>query len=322
MSDSDLSDSDLSDIDVNEIINHAEEKYTMMVDEIETNEFNCEEELVVIDRRREDSDVIEFQKTGDLKTLEEVYKNRIPTIRSWANKHYYPGLVQSADDLFEDFSIAFIKAAGTYKKEKGAFNTWLWCILENRLKNIKSSKYAKKRISEFYEGPLSGMVLSLDYSYSDSDGTEVTLKDIIAKNPHDHRGDEIMEDAVFGETVNILSKGNKIFEEALKKIGEGNSVASLIKSYKTKKSFVIITPAQATKFRKNRCMKQVAEVLEKKKIGCEFKLLNYEVVGTRLYYTIEMKRSPEADLIMKTIRDLRKNKEYYLKQIRGKKVKR
>jgi len=63
---------------------------------------------VAIDRYQEDSAVEQFQKTGDLKILEEVYRARIPTIRSWANKHYYPGLTFSVEDLFEDLSHMFI----------------------------------------------------------------------------------------------------------------------------------------------------------------------------------------------------------------------
>ena len=285
--------------------------------EIVNSKYIEDDSIIVIDRVKENEDVIRFQETGDLNILEEIYKNRIPTIRSWANKHYYPGLIGSVDDLVEELSVVFVKAAQKYKKERGSFNTCLWTFFLNRLKNIKSSKYAKKRVSAHYDGPLSGMLLSLDYSYNDSDGAEVTLKDIIPSNPYDHHGEEVTADTVFEETVSILSKGNSVFEEALRKIGEGNSVASLLKAYKSKKGYIKVTPAQATKFRKNRCTQMVTDLIEKKKVCEAFKLVGYDVVGTRLYYEVELKKSPEADIIMKTIRELRQNKDSYLKRIRG-----
>lgn len=309
------------EIDVDKLIEQIEEND--MVSEtadgmtMEKYIYDFDDQPVVIDRDQENSDVETFQKTGDLDILERVYKNRIPTLKGWAIKHYYPGLTSSVEDLFEELSVVFVKAAKTYNGDKGQFNTWLWTLLINRLKNIKNSKHAKKRISEHYDGPLSGMLLSLDYSYSDCDGAEVTLKDIIASNPSDHHGDTVTEETSFEETVRILAKDNEVFEDALRKIGEGNSVASLVRDYKRRKGYIKVTPAEATRFRKNKCKRMVADLLANKKVCQTFKLIGYEVVGTKLYYEIEMKKSPEADLVMKTIRDLRNNKDVYIRQIRG-----
>ena len=279
--------------------------------------------LTVIDRAQENKDVTRFQENGDLELLGEIYKARIPTLKMWAHQHYYPGLIASIEDLFEELSVVFIKAAHHYNSDRGTFNTCLYTFLLNRLKNIKNSKHAKKRISEHYDGPLSGMILSLDYTYGDSEGTEITLKDVIPNDPHDKTGEEIIQDTCLEETINVLSKGDATLVDALRKIGEGNSVASLVKSYKRKTGYVKLSPADATKFRKRKCNRQVSDIISEKKFGLTdskeagFSMIEYIISGTRCYYEIEMKRSKESDMIMKLIRDLRKNKDYYMKHLHG-----
>lgn len=286
--------------------------------EVNTKEEKVREDFdtVVIDRDQEDAAVEHFQKTGDLKSLEQVYKQRIPTIRSWANKHYYPGLTFSVEDLFEDLSVVFVKAAERYDRQRGPFNNCLYIFFENRLKNIKNSRHAKKRLPEDYEGPAIGMVLSLDYAYNASDGSEVTLKDVIpANNPTET--DYVLNNTYMDETLNILSRNNPQFREFLGKIGEGNSLVSLIREYKTRKGTVKISKSQAEQFGTRKCSRMVADLIRAEVDG-DFKLVGYEVEGTsRLRYEIELKKTKETDQFMRSLRELRKNKEFYQRKLQG-----
>lgn len=271
---------------------------------------------IIIDRDKEDNDVTEFQKTGNLDILERVYKNRIPTLKSWANKNYYPGLTSSVEDLFEDLSVVFVNAAQKYNKKKGAFNSWLFTLLVNRLKNLHSSKYAKKRISEEYDGPLNGMVLSLDFSYNDSDGSDLTLKDIIP-------GKTDTEDSLdFRDSISFLSRNEPLIKEFFKKICDGNSLASLLKEYKIRNGSIDLSKNKSDfkklSLRKNK--KLATEIIKSHNIGGDFKLLEYELSddgSNNLKYKIEMRKTKETDYIVKFIRDLKKHKQYYMSKING-----
>lgn len=283
-----------------------------------TKEDKISKITVCIDRDQEDKAVVEFQKTGNLKVLEEVYKNRVPTLKSWAHKHYYPGLTFSVDDLFEDLSVVFVKAAEKYKHVRGPFNNCLWSFIENRLKNIKNSRHAKKRLPEDYEGPAIGMVLSLDYAYSTGEGAEVTLKDIIpAASPTGT--DYVMANTYMDETLNILSRNDPDFRAFLSKIGEGNSLVSLIREYKTRQGMIKLSPDQAKRFGARKCSKMVSDLLKQKNIAeGDFKLLGYSVVGKgNLKYEIELKKTKETDIILRSLRELRKNKDIYQKKLEG-----
>jgi hypothetical protein len=273
-------------------------------------------EIVVIDRDQEDASVEQFQKTGDLKILEEVYTQRIPTIKSWANKHYYPGLTYSVEDLFEDLSVVFVKAAEKYDKSRGTFNTCLFTFLLNRLKNIKNSKHAKKRLPEEYEGPAIGMVLSLDYPYNTSDGSEVTLKDVIPANEPTET-DYVLTNTYMEETLNVLSHNNSDFKSFLSRIGEGNSLVSLIREYKTRKGTIKVSKSQAKRFGSRKCNRMVSNLI-KTEVDADFTLLGYEVEGTsRLRYEVELKKTEETDQFMRSLREIRKNKDTYKRRLEG-----
>jgi hypothetical protein len=273
-----------------------------------------EKDIVVIDRDQEDAAIEQFQKTGDLKILEEVYKQRISTIRSWANKHYYPGLTYSVDDLFEDLSVVFVKAAEKYDKSRGPFNTCLFTFLLNRLKNIKHSKHAKKRLPEEYEGPAIGMILSLDYPYNANDGSEVTLKDVIPANDPTET-DYVLANTYMEETLNVLSQNDPAFRDFLVRLGEGSSLISLIREYKTRKGIVKISKSQAERFSSRKCNRMVSDLIRDKVDG-DFTLLGYEVEGTnRLKYKVELKKTKETDRFIKSLKELRNNKEVYKKRL-------
>lgn len=206
-------------------------------DEDDTEEINeligCGKEIkqenkkIVIDRDQENKDVAEFQKTGNKDLLEKVYLARIPTIKFWAKKHYYPGLTLSEDDLFGELSIVFVKATKHYKITKGSFNTCLYTFFLNRLKNIKSSIHAKKRVSEEYNGPASAMVLSIDYEYVDKSGAEVSLKDVIpSKDPNPYTLKS------YDDILDLMSNGDVLVKNFLNKVGQGESISTLLKEVK------------------------------------------------------------------------------------------
>jgi hypothetical protein len=269
--------------------------------------------FVEIDRKKEDEAIVEFQKTGDVSILEDVYKLRIPTIRHWANQHYYPGLTCSVEDLFEEFSVVFVKAAEKYNKSRGAFNTCLYTFFLNRVKNIKHSQHAKKRISQEYKGAMSGMMLSLDYSYGGDNESEITLKDIVASEKSDDK--DSISSIYLEDTINALSKGDNVLKKFLKKISDGESISSVIKKYKTKYGTIKISKDQAKKFSSRRCKRMVSEII-KSEINQEFTLLDYRIEGTsNLKYKVELKKTKETDYFMKSIREIRRNKEIYIKQI-------
>lgn len=268
----------------------------------------------IIDREQEDRAVLEFQKTGDINILEEVYQKRIPTLKSWAHKHYYPGLTFSVEDLFEDLTLVFMKAAEKYDKNRGNFNTCLFTFLLNRLKNIKSSKYAKKRISAEYEGPLNGMILSLDYNYasnSSNENSEITLRDMIpcTESP-------TWAKTSIDETLEILSKKDNSFKDFLKKIGDGHSLVSVLREYRTIKNKINISLKQAKNLEKKPCVKTISDLI-KSEIDQDFKLLSHKIKNNQLIYEIELNRTKQTDAFIKSLREIRKNKDYYRKKIEG-----
>jgi hypothetical protein len=273
---------------------------------------------VIIDRDEEDRDVAIFQDTGDMKLLEKLYRNRIPTLKSWANKHYYPGLTSSVEDLFEELSFVFVKAAQKYERKRGNFNNCLFTFLLNRLKNLKSSKHAKKRVSDKYDGPISGMILSLDYCYNDKDGSQITLKDILS-NPETMDKSYIHRNASFEETINVLSANNPQFKDFLVKVSQGGSLTSLIKEYKTKHGKIKVDSKQAKILSKRKSKKTVYEIIKSNDtFSEEFKVVNYSLdKACHLTYEIELKNTKETDNIMRSLRELKKNKDIYIDKIRG-----
>jgi hypothetical protein len=268
---------------------------------------------VVIDRGQEDKDVVLYQETKNKDLLGKLYLNRIPTLQFWANKNFYPGLTTSVEDLFGDLSIVFIKAVSKYNKNRGSFNTCLFTFLLNRIKNMKNSQHAKKRVSEEYNGPLSGMVLSLDFSYDDKEGAEVTLKDII---PEDER---ISEDNInFNEMVNILSKNDPTLKDFFLRVGEGHSLAYLLKQSKFKTGELHIDLSQYDLLKARRNKNLVKKILKDKGIfDADFTLVNYTLGCLKISYTVELKKTKEFMAISKAIREIRSHKEYYISKLKG-----
>jgi len=270
-------------------------------------------EPIYIDKEKENKEVKRFQMTGDIQILERVYEKRIPTLWKWTSNHYIPGLTCcSREDLFAEFTLVFVKAAHEYQIKRGTFNTCLFTFLLNRIKNIKSSRYAKKRRAKDYDGPLSGMVLSLDYSYSNKEGSDVSLKDIIpdekeiAKHP--------ATNLLLEETLDMLSQKNHDIKEFFRKLSDGNSLTTLIKEYRIRTGSLKLTRPQVKLLSgKRRCVNIVSNLIKKKGgVKESFSIVDYEVKRTLLHYRIEMEKTNEVDFILKTIRKLRNNRHEYL----------
>ena len=276
--------------------------------DINNNWFTAEERSIFIevDRIQENKDVDIFQKTHDNVLFEKIYNARIPTLQIWARKNQ--SLSDSKEDMFCEFSVCFRKAVVTYKKGKGSFNTWLFKLLQNHKNNMHTSRKAKKRMPEGFDPNTMGkFMLSLDYSY-DKNGSENTLKDrlaneLIAK-------EEIIDQMIISETVDIMSGKNPVIAGFLKRLSDGNTIASLLKEYKTKKGEIHISKKDYVKLNRKKKQKKIVSELIKNNtsIQDEFMVLDYNLSElNKLNYTIEMKKTKETDLFMRTIRKLRKN---------------
>jgi len=280
--------------------------------------FSRYNEVIHINREEENADIEKFQKTGDYSILDKIYKNRIPTLKSWASKNYYPGLELTIDDFMEELSIVFVKAASKYKRDKGSFNTCLYTYLTNRIKNMKNSTHAKKRRPKDYEGPLSGIVLSLDHEYeNDKSGNETTLKDILAsKSSVDV--DSTYKEMNFNETLGILSNGNPILKSIFVKIGEGNSLSSIIQASKIKTGSFFISENEMNTIAKHgeTAVKELIQEIED--IEDEFLVSDFNVQEDSLIeYTIEFEKTEESEMIKDAIKRLRKEKDSIIREIRG-----
>jgi len=275
-----------------------------------------EREAFKIDRNKEDKDVVRFQKTGDVKIFERIYEERVPTLKVWARKYYY--LSDDSDDMYGELTYYFSKAVLKYNKSRGSFNTCLYTFFQNCIRNLRNSKLAKKRRpinSDPYK--VSNHTLSLDYNYNTKDGDESTLKDILA--------DEMVTNAEASyniqlvESINLLSKNDPAASGFLKKLSNGITLSSLIKELKIKKGRLKISKIQAKKLsQKKRCNRIVSNIIQDNTGLNRFLVVDYKITpSNRLYYTIELDKTYESDLMMKLIRRLRRNKEFVLNKLQG-----
>ena len=266
---------------------------------------------IVIDRNQEDADVLEYQKTGDMDLLTKIYRNRIPTLKAWSQKHFYPGLCSSIDDLFSELSIVLVKAVESYKTKYGvAFNTCLFRFLLNRVKNIKSSVHAKKRKSDEYTGPASGMVLSLNYAYGDSD-SELQLQDVISSGRPEDIPSHGLDDLLTNWAGN-----NCLVKDFLYKVSNGDSVTALIRDAKRKEGELPITPVQHQLLEKRRNKYMVKKMLvDNQRYDQKFQVLDYELGDDSVKYCVELRHTPESDLLTKTVKHLRENKDMLAPQL-------
>ena len=272
-------------------------------------------EEIEIDRKLENRDVDLYQKTHDVDILERVFKNRIPTLKFWAKKHYFPGLAPSIEDFYGELVIVFVKAIEGYSIERGAFNTCLYTFLLNRIKNIKSGKYTKKRRPDSYDGPISGIMLSLNMNYDEKGGKTITLEEKI-ENEDSQDYKKNMDSIYFDESLKILSNGDETLTDMLKKIGNGQSINSVLKEYKTKNGEIHVDQETAIMIKDKRRRSILSKKIEEMHKINNFKLMDYCIEGTRVKYVIEFSKTKESLMLSKTLRHIRKNKNTYSNLLR------
>ena len=263
-----------------------------------------------VNRKEENALINEYQQTGDLSILEKVYEKRIPTLANWSLRYYYPGLELSIDDFMEELSIVFMKAANKYNIEKGSFNTCLYTYLTNRIKNMKNSTHAKKRRPENYDGPISGVLLSLDHPYSSDSESEKTLKDFLeAKEGSDHT--RYFKETNFHDTINLLSNGDTLLKDVFVRLGEGSTLSSIIKDYKTEKGHIKVCV-------NNISVDDLKEILidKSKVLNEKFVIVDYKILSDRVSYTLEYDDTEETKMIKRSIKKLRNNKADYISKIK------
>ena len=277
----------------------------------------------------ENEAVMEFQKSGDLRILETIYLNRIPTLNYWARKNRHLDN-NSFQDIKGELTRIFLKAVKQYKSKRNTkidgksetaktdFNTYLYTSFNYALCNIYNRKKAKKRTPYPSENTkLANMLLSLDYVYGHSDDGGFTLKDIIADKATGKDG-KVTAQMQIEEMLDVLSHDcPDVTKNFLRQISEGRSISSLLKEYKVREGKVKTTTKIIKKINNSRrpCVRIVANLIAEE-VPERFKLVDFYTNGCDVYYTIEMHKTKETDVILSRIRKLKKNKDFYLDKIK------
>lgn len=265
-----------------------------------------------IDRVKEDEAVVRYQQTGDVSTIERLYEDRVPSLQFWTS-HFYYLMDNSKDDMFGEFRRQFMRAIIYYDKKRGHFNTCLYTFIRNCIINLIVSKHAKKRCPEGVDFDFNqGFVTSLNKKYDSKNGDGNTLLDVISNQLEDcNKAPDKMS---FNETLNILSNNDSKVKGFLKKIGDGFTLAKLIKECKTVTGSLHVKKNQYENIKSKKGI--INLIKTNNNILAPFKLLDYEICEpTKINYRIEMRKSKEADLFLKTIRKLRKNSGWYMSSI-------
>lgn len=279
-------------------------------------------------KEEENKAVMKFQRSGDLKILEQIYLNRVPTLNYWARKNRHLDN-NSINDIKSELIRIFLKAVKQYKakritKGKGKiksktaktdFNTYLYTSFNYALCNIYNRRKAKKRTSFASEhNKLANMLLSLDYVYGHTEDGGFTLKDIM----HDENADNASDRMQINEILNILSQNcPSCTKDFLRQVSEGRTVSALIKEYKLREGKIKASSKIIKQINNSRrpCTKIVTTML-KETISEKFRLTKFYTKGAYIHYTIEMHKTDETDAILSRIRKLKKNKDFYLDKIK------
>ena len=273
---------------------------------------------VAIDRDQENRDVDLYNRTKDDKVLEKVFQNRVPTLKYWAAKHYFPGLSLSLEDFYGELVIVFMKTVKGFQYGRGSFNTCLYTFLLNRIKNIKSGRYAKKRKPDHYEGSINNMILSLDYEYSEKDGKSITLEEKL-ENEDSNDYDNINGEINLKESVHILANGDPKLKNVLVRLGRGDSINCILKHYKTKEGKIKLDSKLKEELENASSEKIIINKIKELSGITDFKLISYNVGYKFLKYTVEFKKTQETDSLAKSLRKIKKDKKYYLELFKDEK---
>lgn len=267
-------------------------------------------QTIYLDRKSEDKDVDLYQKTQDPKILERLYVHRIPTIHAWVKKNYYPGLCLSEEDFFSELSIAFLRAIKYFKIKRGSFNTLLFTLLENRIKNIKSSLHAKKRTSKDYEGPLNGILLSLNHTYGDA-GDGVQLQDCIAVPDNSSLG--------LNDIINVLSEGDNSVKDFLLKLSNGETITTVLNDSKiesinvSKKSFQLYKNEKISKVLLKRALNE--KLSNANSLDKEFTIIEWQDKPEEIEVLVKRKKTEKYLNLVKALNSIKTKKEEILQKI-------
>lgn len=267
-----------------------------------------------IDRKAENNSIIKFQKSGDVSILEKIYNNRISTLQVWARRYYY--LADDQADMFHIMTHHFLKTIRKYNQSIGDFNTYLYTSLLNCVRNIVNGKRAKKRTPYGMnkKDVLHNFLLSLDFSYDGKENSDNSLKDVI----EDKNAINSLDNLKFEDTLNILSNSNEIIKDFLRDVGSGNSLVDAIKRFKKRDGLLHIGRIKAKELSAKKNSGKVKRLIKDKyeSMG-DFRLLDYKIIGAKLHYSLEMKKTEESSMILSSLRRLKKDRKNIIKKIRG-----
>lgn len=259
-------------------------------------------EEVDIDRDEENEKIAEYQDTNDLAILQEVYLQRVPTLKHWTVTNWYPGLALSADDFFAELTLVFLKAANYYNRERGSFNTCLYTFLVNRIKNMKNARHAKKRSPKEYDGPLSSLLLSLDYEYYEKDGHSVKLSDLIEQDAEDHEG---INEIQLHDILRTLSDGDDALYDVLLRISKGSTISGALRPLKVREGHVQYNGKDIQE-------EDVRRLISENLGSDKFKIMSYSVNNESISFRVEMKKTQEFAEVNKKLKRIRRQKDRYM----------
>lgn len=290
-----------------------------------TNDSFCEVfreydgEFKDIDRKEENSLVREYQNTGDLDILQRVYLNRIPTLKVWAIKYFYPGISTSIDDFMGELTIVFMNAAEKYNHKKGSFNTCLYTFLSNRIKNMKNATHAKKRRPKNHIGCVSDILISMDQKYfSESDSDNSTVHDFLSSTKNKD-SEDFQKKIKFNDTISLLSSGDPVLKNAFTRIGNGETISSIIRDMKKKSGSIKINNKEIEFLNKNDLNSIKKIILKNININnSDFKIIDYNLVDNSfLEYLIEFKSTEEIRHLRRRIKEIQFNRDEVLDSIKN-----
>lgn len=268
-----------------------------------------------IDRDQEDRDVVKYQRSGDQELFEKIYDARIPTIKWWTRAYHY--VIGGHADMEGELRYYFVRAINAYDKKRGHFNTCLYTFFINHIRNMITKRGSHKRTTAQAKSNLENFVLSLDYGWDKKGEDNGNMDGVFASKMVDHKSKNVTEGMTMAETVHILSKGNPFLKEVFEKIGEGHTISSVLQSVKTRNGKISMSAKRLGVLRKKgRCKALVSEIIKNEvKPSSGFSVIGYKICRKKLHYVIELRKTKEADEILRVIRKLRKREKELRRRI-------
>jgi len=138
-----------------------------------------------LDRKLENQQVLEYQKTKSEELLNTIIQNRLPTLEYFANLKYHDGIriyVGDKSDLASALKVPLINAINQFKPDLRDFNTLVYTYIENYIRNINSACFAKRRKNEG--------IFSLDQTVIESQHSTITYEDMVVSKDIDYSFDD------------------------------------------------------------------------------------------------------------------------------------